>query len=146
MIKNEREYKISKGWVLKFEEALQMARGRTPKDANDKERLKIRIAGIKSQLEELQSEVSSYETLKAGEASVFTAQSLAEIPTLLIKARIAQRLTHRQLAQKLGVSEKQIQRDEATDYATAGLNRLIKVAKALGVRLEVKAEVETIGS
>jgi len=50
-------------------------------------------------------------------------------------------LTHKALAKKLAVSEKQIQRDEASGYATAGLNRLIKVAEMLAVRVEVKAEL-----
>jgi hypothetical protein len=39
------------------------------------------------------------------------------------------------------VSEKQIQRDEANEYVTAGFNRLIVVADTLGVKLEVKAEL-----
>ena len=142
MIKNEREYRISKGWIEKFEEALQTARKRTPKDANDAQRLSVRMAGIESQLEELQTEISSYESLKTGGSQFFTAQSLAELPVLLIKARIAQGLTHRQLADRLEVSEKQVQRDEATEYRVAGLNRLVKVATALEIRLELKAEIE----
>lgn len=142
MIKNEREYRISKAWVAKFAEALQVAQKRKPKDANEAERLKVRIAGIQSQLEELQEALSQYEALKRGDAQEFTAHSLAELPTVLIMARIAQGLTHKQLAQRLGVSEKQVQRDEANDYATAGLNRLVKVANALGAKLEVKAELE----
>jgi hypothetical protein len=51
MIKNEREYKISKGWLEKFASSLETARNRKPKDKNDAERLKVRIAGLESQYE-----------------------------------------------------------------------------------------------
>jgi HTH-type transcriptional regulator / antitoxin HipB len=145
MIKNEREYKISKGWLTKLEKALETAKRRKPKDSNDAERLKVRRAGLESQLGELQEDVAAYEALKEGQTRVFSAHSLNELPQVLIMARIAQGLTHKQLAEKLGVSEKQVQRDEANDYATAGLNRLVKVAEVLGVRLEVKAELAVSG-
>ena len=39
------------------------------------------------------------------------------------------------------MSEKQVQRDEANDYQTAGLNRLINLADVLGVKVEVRAEL-----
>jgi HTH-type transcriptional regulator / antitoxin HipB len=142
MIKNEREYKISKSWLNKLEETLETAKQRKPKDSNDAERIKVRRAGLESQLEELQEDLAAYDDLKEGHTRAFRAHSLNELPQVLIMARIAQGLTHKQLAEKLGVSEKQVQRDEANDYATAGLNRLVKVAEVLGVRLEVKAELE----
>ncbi len=64
MIKNEREYKISKGWLEKFAASLEAARNRKPKDNNDAERLKVRIAGLKNQYQELQEDLAAYETLK----------------------------------------------------------------------------------
>jgi HTH-type transcriptional regulator / antitoxin HigA len=66
---------------------------------------------------------------------------LSILPEVLIKAHVARTLTHIELAEKLGVSEKQVQRDETNGYATAGFNQLIGVADTLGVRLEVRAEL-----
>jgi HTH-type transcriptional regulator / antitoxin HigA len=143
MIKNEREYKISKSWVRKFEVSLEAAKARKPKDKNDAERLKVRVAGIESQLEELLEDIAAYEALKEGKTQIFVAHTLSELPDVLIKARVARGLTHKELGDKLGVSEKQIQRDEANGYATAGFHRLIGVADTLGVKLEVKAELVT---
>jgi ribosome-binding protein aMBF1 (putative translation factor) len=143
MIKNEREYKISKGWLEKFATSLETAQNRKSKDNNDAERLKVRIAGLESQYQELQEDLAAYEALKSGKAQSFVVYSLAELPSVLIKARVARGLTHKELAEKLGVSEKQVQRDEANDYRTAGLNRLITLAEVLDVRLEVKAELIT---
>ena len=61
--------------------------------------------------------------------------------SVLIQALVARGLSHKELAKRLGVSEKQVQRDEANDYRTAGLHRLIALAEVLEVRLEVKAEL-----
>jgi ribosome-binding protein aMBF1 (putative translation factor) len=141
MIKNEREYKISKGWLNKFAASLETARKRKPKDNNDAERLKVRVDGLESQHQELQEDLAAYEALKSGKAQSFVVYSLAELPSVLIKARVARGLTHKELAEKLGVSEKQVQRDEANDYRAAGLHRLITLAEVLNVKLEVKAEL-----
>ena len=141
MIKNEREYKISKSWLNKFQEALAQAKLRKAKDENDVERLQIRIAGLESQVEELINDIAKYEALKSGKTQSFTVTDLRDLPLVIIQARIARNLTHKALAEKLGVSEKQVQRDEANEYATAGLNRLIKVADTLAINLELKAEL-----
>ena len=141
MIKNEREYKISKSWLTKFESSLTAAQARQPQDANDAERLRVRAEGIMSQLEELQEDIAAYEALKSGQTQSFTVHTLSDLPSVLIQARVARGLTHKALADKLGVSEKQVQRDEANDYATAGLDRLINLAEVLGVSVEGKAEL-----
>ena len=56
---------------------------------------------------------------------------ISGIATNLIKARIARGLTHKELAQRVGIKEQQIQRYEATDYEAANLSRLQAVASAL---------------
>lgn len=141
MIKNERQYKITKSWLNKFQEALNQAKLRKAKDKNDAERLKVRIAGLESQVEELMEDIAIYEALKEGKTQNFTVANLKDLPQVLIKARIARNLTQKALAEKLAVSEKQVQRDEANEYATAGLNRLINIAEVLAVKVEVKAEL-----
>ena len=45
-------------------------------------------------------------------------------PTALIEARIAAKLTQRQLAKRIGVAEQQIQRWEANGYSGVNLTRL----------------------
>jgi transcriptional regulator with XRE-family HTH domain len=55
----------------------------------------------------------------------------------LSAARRGKGLSQRQLAERLGVTEEAVQRDEAGGYARAGLDRLARVAAALGVRLRL---------
>jgi HTH-type transcriptional regulator / antitoxin HigA len=46
------------------------------------------------------------------------------------------------LADRLGLKEQQIQRYEATDYASASLARVIEISEALGLELKGGLEVE----
>ena len=57
--------------------------------------------------------------------------TVAELPATLIKARIARGLSQKDLADRIGLKEQQIQRYEATDYASASLARIKKVVSAL---------------
>jgi hypothetical protein len=45
------------------------------------------------------------------------------------------------LAERLGLKEQQIQRYEATNYASASLSRVQQVARALGLRMHTDAVV-----
>ena len=62
-----------------------------------------------------------------------------ELATVLIKARVAQGLSQRDLAERLGLKEQQIQRYEATDYASASLARIKEVVSALGAETDKPA-------
>ena len=96
-----------------------------------------------SQLATLQREIGEYETLRAGEQRAFQADSLEELPRTLIQARIALGLSQKDLAGRLGLKEQQIQRYEATDYASASLERVSAVIRAMG--LKVREEVSLSG-
>lgn len=54
----------------------------------------------------------------------------------LIKARIASGLSQRELADRLGLKEQQIQRYEADRYGSASLQRVQEIAQAIGVRIQ----------
>src|SRR5208283_4857960 len=96
---------------------------------------KLEHDALRSQLQDLEQELREYETLRSGEESVLTLDSFAELPRALIKARVASGLTQKDLADRLGLKEQQIQRYEATDYTAASVRRLKQVIKALGIRV-----------
>jgi ribosome-binding protein aMBF1 (putative translation factor) len=135
MIKNERQYAITKEWVAKFEESIaDLVRSPGPGDGLDPYTREITIRSQQSQLEDLRAEVAEYEALKAGRVRRVAHESFDEFPAALIKARIAAGLTQRQLAERLGLKEQQIQRYEATDYRSASLARVGEVVAALGLQ------------
>ena len=135
MIKNERQYQVTREMAAKFESAVdQLAYHPSPSDPTDPMMREIQLAALRSQLADLTAEVAEYEALKAGQVNRLRLDSFGELPQALIKARIAAGLTQRQLAARLGLKEQQIQRYEATDYRSASLARVGEVVAALGLK------------
>lgn len=93
----------------------------------------------------LNEELEEYEYLKTGNLKLLEAKSLEELPSLIIKARIAQHMSQTDLAKKIGIQAQQIQRYEANDYQNISFDRLIEIAKAVGVCIEFEKTV-IIGS
>lgn len=134
MIKNERQYKITRAQAVRFSNVLESLRQRP--DADDRLHPLIAKAqedAISSQLADLESELREYESLKAGEFQWDSLSMVADLPAILIKARIARGLSQKDLAERIGLKEQQIQRYEATDYSTANLSRIKEVVNAFGV-------------
>ena len=134
MIQNEREYKITKAQADKFTEALAAFEANPP-EGHPKMRKAYKDA-MTSQLEELQDQLSDYDALKLGQTNTLAIASLDELPRVLIQARIASGLSQKDLGERLGLKEQQIQRYEATLYQSASLTRLLEIAHALEVRLD----------
>jgi DNA-binding Xre family transcriptional regulator len=136
VITNERQYRITKSEARKFEQAVAVARGREPSPDVDPRIHQAMIESLESELAILRDDLERYEALKAGKVKNRRIQSLRELPVLLIEGRIAAGLTQRQLADRLGLPEQQIQRYEATMYSGVSLDRLQEVADALGLEIE----------
>ena len=135
MIKNERQYRISRNQADRFSQTLDSL-GRRSKESREETHPLIAKAqedALRSQLADLQEQLSEYESLKAGNFEFRHLNLLSELPTALIRARIARGLSQRDLAERLKLKEQQIQRYEATDYASASLARIKEVINALGV-------------
>ena len=135
MIKNEREYRITKAHLAGFEGGLLANDEREFPPNVDPGMKKLMHDAIASEIEVLRAQVDHYEKLRDGHITSREIRSLHELPTALIEARIAARLTQRQLAERIGVAEQQVQRWEANDYSGVGLDRLQNIADALGVQI-----------
>ena len=130
MIKNERQYLITKAQIARFVRTLESLGG----DQGVHEVIhKAQRNAVLSQISDMKAEIHEYESLKAGDFKPDQLKTVNELPVLLIKARIAQGLTQKDLADLLGLKEQQIQRYEATDYASARLSRIREVVGALGI-------------
>lgn len=132
MISNERQYRITRAQAAKFSQALRAIR-EDGGGSNGMHPLIVKAQedAISSQLDDLRRELREYESLKAGEFGLESLAAVDELPTVLIKARISQGLSQKALAERVGVKEQQIQRYEATEYASASLSRIREVANAL---------------
>ena len=94
MITNERQYRITHSQVEKLRGAVDSfdvkeAAGR----ANSDVLAKAELAALQSELENLSQQIQEYETLKSGSVEILKASSLEELPSILIRARIARGLS-----------------------------------------------------
>ncbi len=94
---------------------------------------------MESEADELRRQIQRYDDLRDGRVECREFDGLKELPIALIEARIAARLTHRELAERLGLKQQQIQRWEASSYSGVGLERLQEIVDALGMRLRETA-------
>jgi ribosome-binding protein aMBF1 (putative translation factor) len=132
MIKNERQYRIAKAQAAKFEEALKAFAVESRNDRTTHPRLiKAQKDAMQSQLESLRRELTEYEDLESGNMPPPDLEYISVVPRDLIRARIAAGLSQRELAERLGMPEQQIQRYEAKEYESVSLARIAEVAKEL---------------
>ena len=136
MIKNDRQYRVTKSEADKFTRAIRELESSSSSPASTPDVFRIaEIAALRSQLADLQTELADYDRLRSGKELLLATMALDEIPQTLVKARIAAGLTQKDLAGRLGIKEQQIQKYEATDYAGASVTRLLEVAKALNLKV-----------
>jgi len=135
MIKNDRQYRMTKAHVRTFADAIEGMRSAPVPEGADPTIRDVQRRALQSQVEELSSELKEYEALRAGNVTSFEAASLSDLPLLLVKARIARGQTQRELAERLNVKEQQVQRWEGNEFHGASLDTLRAVADALGVAL-----------
>jgi HTH-type transcriptional regulator/antitoxin HigA len=147
MITNDRQYKIAKSQVEKFQTSLEDL-PLIHLDVQDihPDFLQIQKNAIQFKLKELLNEIKEYEDLKAGKIIITEVKNLGELPLVLIKARIANGLTQAEFAGMLGMKEQQIQRLESEKYETASLRTLMKIAEYLKIKLSADVQIKEIDS
>ena len=135
MIKNERQYKFTKTQVERFEWTLAELRSRRPEDTHLHPLVaKAQEDAVCGQIVDLKEELQIYESMRAGAFSLDHLEVVSELSSMLIGARIAQGISQKELAERIGLKEQQIQRYEATDYASASLGRIMEVVSGLKVK------------
>jgi transcriptional regulator with XRE-family HTH domain/Zn-dependent peptidase ImmA (M78 family) len=134
MIKNERQYRISKSYLEKFSQELSYLSNQNT-DNLDVILLETGKEALQTQIDELKKEIEEYENLKNNPQPLIHLYSIEKLPETLIKARISLGLSQKELAELVGVKEQQIQRWESTEYNTASLASIRDVLKALNIRV-----------
>jgi transcriptional regulator with XRE-family HTH domain len=143
MITNERQYRITRAQLKRFDEAAEAQATRDPSPNVDPRIHAAMGDALTSEAGELRRRLHEYEQLRAGEITARSLRSLTELPRALIEARIAGHVTQKELADRLELAEQQIQRWEATNYAGVGVERIQNVADALGARITEKISFAT---
>jgi len=133
MIRTESEYQEAVARLREERGRLDAQRKQLAADGLSDEQIKRATDPLESFHLQLAEEVESYERLKRGEFDEI--HNLRGLGRLLIGLRIAQGMSQRELASRLGVSESQVSRDERNEYHGVTLERAERILNALNAEL-----------
>lgn len=129
MIKNERQYRITRARADEMRAAVADLTAASIPEGLDPAMRELQLEALRGMLADLEGELAAFDALK--HAELIPVSDIRDLPEALIRARIARGLTQRELAERLGVAEQQIQRYEASGYEGVSFSRLVGVAEAL---------------
>lgn len=141
MIRNEQEYRNTLYWLERFEQSIAELDNNESLKADFK-RWKLQRDSYQSQVEDLKEQIMEYETLTNHDSQtpiVLELDDINNLPQLLIKGRMAAKLSQKELADLAGMTEEQIQEYEDKDYEDASFLDVMAVVDALDIKV-VKGE------
>lgn len=142
MIKDELEYAVSQEWVEKFKRSI--AAMDRDEEAKQKDFLKWDAGrgSLVCHLEKLEAEIAEYERLISCDKSQsieIVVEDLTKLPDALIKARLAAKMSEKELAEIVEIDEERIKECERKNYQCASFVEILEISCALG--LEFKTAV-----
>lgn len=135
MIKNEKQYKISKKLLSELDEKIYNAQ----KGVNGDEKKQVIVNSLVRLKSQVANELTEYETLKNGKTNKLKERNLRQLPSLITEYKIANNLTQKDLSKQLGLKEQQLQRYEAEGFKTVSFQNLVKFLDLMKLELTIKA-------
>ena len=130
MIKNEKQYKITKSRLKDFENSLKICKeDKYP----DKILQKAMEDGIQSKIDDFKREIQEYEKLRDKKVNQLKLTSFRDLPEILVQSRIAHGYNQKQFAKMLKMPEQQIQRYEIENYRRVSFETLMRICEKLNV-------------
>ncbi len=143
MIKNEFQYQVTQDWVKKFKRAIAAADRDEEWKTKDRERWQINRDVLQVHLDGLLEEIAEYEMLLAHnprQPLTLNMDNFHALPQLLIKARMAAKLSEKELGDLAQISEDKIRFYEEKEYEGASFLEVLAVIFALDLKI-VNGEV-----
>jgi HTH-type transcriptional regulator/antitoxin HipB len=137
MIKNSKQAAITRAKLEGLKKDLVNFE-QTQKEAFHPVRFQLGVKAFQGLITDLSNQLDDYERLTKAAVNEFEGYSLRDLAKLLIGARLAQNLSQKDLGDKLGIQEQQIQRYEQDDYTKASWGRILEVVGALGLNISME--------
>jgi HTH-type transcriptional regulator/antitoxin HipB len=137
MIKNEKQYKITKKKLQEIRE-LNMRMNSQGRQISVKDQL-ILASSLHMQ-EEMENEIAAYEEL-TNSSPLLEERSIEDLPNLLIEYKIHSGLTQKEFSKKIGMKEQQLQRYEAENFKSISFKNLLKIFHAIGLKITVRGDL-----
>ena len=132
MIKNERQYRVAKEHARRFAASVRaIEEGGADSLAADPLIVKAQKDALASQLADLENELREYDDMKRMVRALDKLDAEYVPPPALAVARMALGITAKDLAERVGLEEREIRIYEETSYASASVSRVGEVASAL---------------
>lgn len=138
MIRSEKEYREALDRLKQDEEVLSLQREKLKEMGLSEEEVGRALEPMLSFRAQLEEEVEWFERVRRRDFGVV--RDLSAVGTLLIALRIANGISQRELAERLGVSEAQVSRDERNEYHGITVDRVQRVLDAMGETLTSRVE------
>jgi DNA-directed RNA polymerase specialized sigma subunit len=138
MIRSEKEYREAVERLRQDEEVLALQKEKLEGLGLSEEEVRRALEPMLSFRAQLEEEVEWYERVRRRDFGII--RDLSAVGTLLIALRIANGLSQRELAEKLGVSESKVSRDERNEYHGITVDRAQKVLDAMNETLTSRVE------
>jgi DNA-binding Xre family transcriptional regulator len=138
VIRSEKEYREAVERLRQDEEVLALQKEKLEGLGLSEEEVRRALEPMLSFRAQLEEEVGWYERVRRRDFGVI--RDLSAVGTLLIAMRIANGLSQRELAERLGVSEAQVSRDERNEYHGITVDRVQRVLDAMGETLTSRVE------
>jgi HTH-type transcriptional regulator/antitoxin HigA len=130
MIKNEKQYKITK-------KKLAVLHQKIAEMNSEGDRLSLtRQLVLNSLLDmsgDMETAIAEYDLLKKNKTKILKSRSLYELPSLITEYKIASGLTQKEFSKKIGMKEQQFQRYEAENFQGISFKNLLKILQAIGL-------------
>ena len=134
MIRTETEYQEARQRLQEQANRLKEQQKQLDGMNLSKEEMKRVLDPVRSFHEQLKEELAVYERLKRGEFEAL--HNFEGLERWLVALRIAKGLTQRELAERLGVHESQVSRDERNEYHGITLERARRILQAMNVDVQ----------
>ena len=138
MIRSEKEYREAVERLRQDDEVLALQKEKLEGLGLSEEEVRRALEPMLSFRAQLEEEVEWYERVRRRDFGVI--RDLSAVGALLIALRIANGLSQRELAEKLGVSEAQVSRDERNEYHGITVDRAQRVLDAMNETLTSRVE------
>ena len=139
MIKDKLEYQVTQEWIEKFKKTLAMMEQDEERKRKDFPKWELSRNALESHVAKLKAEIAEYERLMSCDSSQpieIIVDNLTDLPLALIKARLAAKISTKELAEIMGIDEERIKQCEDNNYQCASFLELLEVSAALGVEFK----------
>ena len=140
MIKTPREYGETHKRLAEARDFVAAQRAALEQSGLTPKQIALAMSPLLAMQDQLQGELDWYEQARRGE--IRPVPSLANIGLSLIALRIARGLTQRQLAERLGINEAQVSKDERNEYHGISVERAQRVLDALDGEVTVSMRLQ----